>query len=153
MCHSRALNNKINGLHDRCLRLLYNDKQLTFEELLEKDDSVSIHIRNLQTLATEMYKVIKGDSTETMKEIFRIREENGYNLRHQNIFKRPIVNSVYNDTETVSFLRPKIWELISTGIKELVSLNGFKKVIEKWKPVNSPCRLGKTYIHHVGFIS
>ena len=107
MCHSRALNNKINGLHDRCLRLLYNDKQLTFEELLEKDDSVSIHIRNLQTLATEMYKVMKGDSTETMKEIFRIREENGYNLRHQNIFKRPIVNSVYNDTETVSFLRPK----------------------------------------------
>ena len=153
MCHSRALNNKINGLHDRCLRLLYNDKQLTFEELLEKDDSVSIHIRNLQTLATEMYKVMKGDSTETMKQIFRIREENGYNLRHQNIFKRPIVNSVYNDTETVSFLRPKIWELISTGIKELVSLNGFKKVIEKWKPVNSPCRLGKTYIHHVGFIS
>ena len=153
MCHSRALNNKINGLHDRCLRLLYNDKQLTFEELLEKDDSVTIHIRNLQTLATEMYKVMKGDSTETMKEIFRIREENGYNLRHQNIFKRPIVNSVYNDTETVSFLRPKIWELISTGIKELVSLNSFKKVIEKWKPVNSPCRLCKTYIHQVGFIS
>ena len=153
MCHSRALNYKINGLHDRCLRLLYNDKQLTFEELLEKDDSVSIHIRNLQTLATEMYKVMKSDSTETMKEIFRIREENGYNLRHQNIFKHPIVNSVYNDTETVSFLKPKIWELISTGIKELVSLNGFKKVIEKWKPVNSPCRLGKTYIHHVGFIS
>ena len=100
-----------------------------------------------------MYKFMNGGSSEIMKEIFRIREENGYNLRHQNIFKRPIVNSVYNDTETVSFLRPKIWELISTGIKELVSLNGFKKVIEKWKPVNSPCRLGKTYIHHVGFIS
>ena len=36
MCHSRSLNNKINGLHERCLRLIYNDKQLTFEELLEK---------------------------------------------------------------------------------------------------------------------
>ena len=153
MCHSRALNNKINRLHKRCLRLICNDNQLAFEELLEKNDSVSIHIRNLQTLVIEMYKVMNGGSSEIMKEIFRIREENGYNLRHQNIFKRPIVNSVYNDTETVSFLRPKIWELISTGIKELVSLNGFKKVIEKWKPVNSPCRLGKTYIHHVGFIS
>ena len=61
-----------------------------------------------------------------MKEIFRIREENGYNLRHQNTFKRPIVNSVYNSTETVLFLGPKIWELIPTEIKELVSLNGFK---------------------------
>ena len=57
MCYGRALNNKINRLHERCLRLIYNDKQLTFEELLEKDDSVSIHIRNLQTLAIEMYKL------------------------------------------------------------------------------------------------
>ena len=107
MCHSRALNNKINRLHKRCLRLICNDNQLAFEELLEKNDSVSIHIRNLQTLVIEMYKVMNGGSSEIMKEIFRIREENGYNLRHQNIFKRPIVNSVYNDTETVSFLRPK----------------------------------------------
>ena len=50
MCHSRSLSYKINTLQKRCLRLIYNDKQLTFEELLEKNDSVSIDIRNLQTL-------------------------------------------------------------------------------------------------------
>ena len=88
-----------------------------------------------------------------MKEIFRISEENRYNLRDQNTFKRPIVNSVYNGTEIVSFFRPKIWDLIPTEIKELVSLNGFKKATKKWKPVNCPCRLCETYIHHVGFIS
>ena len=64
------------SLHKSCLRLIYNSKQLAFEELLEKDNSVSIHIRNLQTLVTEMYKVMNGDSPEIMK-IFRIREENG----------------------------------------------------------------------------
>ena len=127
MCHSRTLNNKINRLQERCLRLMYNDKQLTFEELLEKDVSVSTHIRNLQTLANVMYKVMNGSTAEIMKWIFRIREENGYNLRHENTFKRPIVNSVYNGTETVSFLGPNIQELIPTEIKELVSLNGCKK--------------------------
>ena len=71
MCHSRALSNKINRLHERCQRLTYHHKQLTFEELPEKEDSVSIHIRNLQTLAIEMYKVMNGTS-EIMKEIFRI---------------------------------------------------------------------------------
>ena len=91
-------------------------------------------------------------SPEIMKKIFRIRDENGYNLRHQNTFNRPMVNSVYNGTETVRFLGPEIWELIPTEIKELVSLNGFKKAIQKWKPVNCPCRLCKTYIQHVGFI-
>ena len=29
-------NNKINGLHERCLCLIYNDKNFSFEELLEK---------------------------------------------------------------------------------------------------------------------
>ena len=101
-----------------------------------------------------MCKVVNGGSPEIMKEIFRIREENEYNLRHQStFFKRPKVNSVYNDTETLSFLGSKIWELIPTEIKELVSLNNFKKAIKKWILVNSPCRLCKTYIHHVGFIS
>ena len=55
-----------------------------------------------------MYIVMNGGSPEIMKDIFRICEENGYNLRHQNTFKRPIVNLVYNGTETVSFLGPNI---------------------------------------------
>ena len=47
MCHSRALNNKINRLHERCLRIIYNDKTSTFKKLLEKDNSASIHYRNI----------------------------------------------------------------------------------------------------------
>ena len=60
MCHSRALNNKINRLHERCLCTIHNDKTSTFKELLEKDNSVSIHYRNIQALAIEMYKVANG---------------------------------------------------------------------------------------------
>ena len=43
ICHSRALNNKINRLHEQCLRIIYNDKTSTFKELLENDNSISIH--------------------------------------------------------------------------------------------------------------
>ena len=51
MCHSRPLNNKINRLHERCLRIIYNDKTSTFKEFLEKDNFVSIHYRNIQARA------------------------------------------------------------------------------------------------------
>ena len=57
MCHSRGNNGKINRLHEHCLRIIYSNKQLSFETLLEKDGSVSVHNRNLQILATEMYKI------------------------------------------------------------------------------------------------
>lgn len=107
MCHSRALNNKINKLNERCLNLIYSDKTSTFQELLNKDSSLSIHMRNIQTLATEMNKVANGISPEIMKEIFNFCGKIGYHLRQQNIFRIPLVNSVYNCTERVPFLGPK----------------------------------------------
>ena len=59
MNHSRTLNNRINGLHKRGLSLVYDDFSSSFSELLEKDKSVTIHRRNLQTLAYEIFKVTK----------------------------------------------------------------------------------------------
>lgn len=47
MCHSRENNKKINRLHERSLKVVYIDKQLSFSELLTKDGFVSIHERNL----------------------------------------------------------------------------------------------------------
>ena len=58
--HSRENNRKINRLDERGIRTIYNDKHPSFNELLEKDGSVSNHERNLQVLATEMYKLSKG---------------------------------------------------------------------------------------------
>ena len=53
MFHSRSLNNKINRIHERALRITYNDKSSSFQNLLEKDNSVTIHHRNIKILATE----------------------------------------------------------------------------------------------------
>ena len=72
MFHNRWLNNKINRLHERCLRIIYNDKHSNFEELLIKDNSVSIHHNNIHTLAIEMYKVVNGMSSEIMNGIFKL---------------------------------------------------------------------------------
>ena len=58
MFSSRRLNNKINSFHERALRIFYQDHISTFQELLNKDASVSTHHINFQVLATEMLKFI-----------------------------------------------------------------------------------------------
>ena len=58
MCHSRALNTRINKIHERALRIVYNDYISPFEDLLENSGSISIHHRNLQLLAIEVYKTL-----------------------------------------------------------------------------------------------
>ena len=60
MCDNRTNNNKINPLHERCLRLIYNDKKSSVKDVLEKDGSVSIHDRNLRTLAVELFTYSKA---------------------------------------------------------------------------------------------
>ena len=70
MFHSRTLNNKINRLHERALRLAYKDNNLSFGEHLEIDKSVTIHHKNLQKLATEMFKVKNKLSPTPVIEIF-----------------------------------------------------------------------------------
>ena len=52
--HSRGLNNKINLIHERALRITYNDKSSSYRELLTKDRSVKRHHRNI-ALAIEIY--------------------------------------------------------------------------------------------------
>ena len=80
-------------LHERCLRIIYNDKQSSFTELLNKDSSVSIHIKNMQKLAIEMFKSYKGLSPPIMDNLLKLRTENPYSLRQVSEFSRPIVKT------------------------------------------------------------
>ena len=59
---SRSLNNEINRLHERCLRMICNDKRSNFDVLLVKDNSISTHHNNIDSLTVEMYKVVNGSS-------------------------------------------------------------------------------------------
>ena len=57
MLHSRTINSKIKRIHERYLRLIYSDKDSSCKKLLEKDAPVSMHHKNIQAFATEMFKV------------------------------------------------------------------------------------------------
>ena len=74
-------NAKINRLHEKCLRLIYNDKKFSFQEMLDRDKSVNIHHKHLQQLSIEMFKVVKGLSPEIFSNLFSEKESSGYNLR------------------------------------------------------------------------
>ena len=133
MFHSRSLDNKINSLHERALRISYGDRSSSFENLLKKDNSVSIHHRNIQALATEMFKVKNNIAPEIMTDVFAPKVSPS-DLRNNNSFKRRRVNSVWRGAELVSCLGPKAWDLVPNEIKESESLNGFKFKIKRWAP-------------------
>ena len=122
MFHSRAMEHRINRIHERTLRLIYpNQHQLAFKELLEESNTVSIHQRNLQILATDIYKAKNKVSPEVVNSLFEFSNKN-YNLRNVSILKVKICFTVHYGSESLLSLAPKIWELVPDSIREVNAL-------------------------------
>ena len=86
MFHSSTLNSKINTFHERALSIVYNDATSSFEELLKRDNSVKIHTRNLQSLATEMIKIKNSIASNIVQQMLSIRDK-PCQLRNKTCFK------------------------------------------------------------------
>ena len=122
----------------------------SYKEPLEKDGQVSIQHKNIQSLAIEMFQIKHGKSPEIVSDIFAQTTQH-YNFRQNQDFRARSVKSVYHGSESISYLGPKIWEIVPAKIKETNSLNRIKIEIRKWVPQSCPYRLCKQYISGIGF--
>ena len=150
MFHSRTLNERINKIHERALRIVYKDNTSSFEDLLLKDNSVTIHERNIQTLAIELYKVANRLSPRIMDLVLPLKEKIRY--PGENIFRTTNVKTVTWGTESLRHMGPKIWSAIPEDLKNIDNLKTFSEKIRSWKPKNCPCRICKRYLAGIGFI-
>ena len=85
-------------MHDRALRIVYNDNVSSFKDLLQRGQPVRIHHRNIRLLGTELYKTRNNISNHIMNELFEQRNII-YNLRSQTDFTIGPINTVNNEPE------------------------------------------------------
>ena len=137
---SKSIVEWFNNLHERALRLIYCDHSSDFQELLQRDNFVTIHQKNLQALAIMMYKVVNNIAPTTVSELFSYSNVN-YNLRSGFQFHQPSANTVWNGQETIPYLGQKIWNMVPEEMKQKSSLLAFKREIKQWVPDNCPCRI------------
>ena len=140
MFHSRKLNARINRLHERTLRVVYKDFDLSFEELLRRDSSTTLRQRNLQKLMTGIFKVKTGIVPELMKGVFEFADV-PYNLRNQSKCSRSIPCTERYGIVTASSIDPKLWNKVPKEIKNSKSLEEFKARIKSWVLENCPCKI------------
>ena len=99
-----------------------------------------------------MYKIKNDLSPLIVTELFEQRKEQHYDLRKNSQFTITPIRTVYHGLESISFLGPKIWNVLSDRLKNANSIEAFKMQIKKPKPENCLSLLCKIYVQNVGFV-
>ena len=132
--------------------MIYEDSTSLFDTLLKKDMSLSVHDRNIQQIALEVYKVTKGLAPTAISSLF-LQCSNNRDTRLQSDFSVPQVNTVYLGQNSIRYLGPLKWNSIPTALRNVETFVEFKSLIKNWKSSNCPCRLCKDYIPQLSFVN
>ena len=146
MLHSRRTNNKINRLHERALRILFDDDVSTFHQLLAMNKSFCIYHQNIQRLLTEIYKALHDSSGNNLIELL-VKRESTTSFRSKPEHVILAVNSILKD-----YFGSVIWNSLPIEIREDHSISSFVITIKQWKPIACPCTICKSHIGRIGFI-
>ena len=131
------------------LRLVYEDYSTSFEELLVRDKSVSIHHRNIQKVAIEMFRVKHNLCPKFISSLFY---PSNTHTRSNSTFLKPNVNTVFKGEQSLRSFGPFVWDnMLPQNLKVLTDIEKFKCEIKRWVPQNCVCRLCKDYVPNLGF--
>ena len=153
MLHSKSLVSKINRVHKSFLSLLYNDTESSFEQLLSKENTFTIHQKNIQKVMIEMFKSKNDIGPKLLKDIFQNSNYKGPTLRKPMDLKKSNICTQKYGERSLDYFGSKIWGLIPNEIREAETLEIFKNKINKWKPDKCPCYLCREFIKGIGIVN
>ena len=130
MFHGSQINDKINKLHEKALRIVYNDTVTSFENLLIKDKSFTIHHKNIQLLAIEINEAIHNLPGGNLGEFF-VGDNHNYNLRSESELLLPNLNSVFKGQNYISYFGSVIRNYIPFELGKASSYQIFRSEIKR----------------------
>ena len=146
MFTSCYLNNALNNIHERALRLIYNDHEKSFNSILTENNLKTIHQKNLEFLAIEIYRFQMAYLRQSW--IMFSSQDKIFIISKSFRNFPPQLKTLNFGMETICYRGPQLQNLIADNIKSESTLELFKKKIRKWKWEPCPCRMCKTYLEH-----
>ena len=141
----------ISKVHEWVFRVILGDDLSGFESLLQDNKDICRHHKNVQSLMTEMFKIKIELAPPIIDSMFERRNES-YNLRNFQEFLTKRKRTVHYGLETLSYRSPQLWSLLPENIKEVKSLEIFRRKVKNWISDDYPCRLCKPCLQNIGFL-
>ena len=123
---------KLEKLHQRTLRFIYNDRESTYEELLSCINHLILFNRKIHDILILIYKALRGLSPEYISKLFTFRNCNK-DLRGIDILSVPRVNTTRFGLHSVSYHGCKLWNSRLNNIRAIPDISKFKLAISDLK--------------------
>ena len=136
----KTTNDMVNRVHKRALRVLLNDYDSSFEELLHKNKEVTIHEKNSQKLMLEVYRCVTSGNPSFLWELFN-RKILPYTLRIKTLLQLPNTRAKKYGNESLTFRGSIIWNQLPDQYKAAKTNNEFKMKVKSWKGFKCSCRI------------
>ena len=134
---NRKTNNRIDKLHEQGLRLVYDDYETSFPDLLAKDGSFTVHHIDIYSLFqyTKKYNL----SESCLKDLFSAMNDN---LRSQTYFKISGINTVFYDASSIRCFGSVIWNSLPNDYRNICEFDLFNDMHrEKPRPTQFCTRM------------
>ena len=89
---SKSNTEKLEKLQFRALRIVFNDYESSYDTLLKKVNSTTIHLNRLRLIASETFKCIHNLFPEYLQSLVKVKFST-YNFRYSNILETPQVRT------------------------------------------------------------
>ena len=116
MFYGKVVNERVNRIHKRALRAVYNDFTSNYEQLLSKGNHQMIHQQNLKALSVKVFKSINDYSPRFIKDMFVVKVPN-YNYRIRNLLTLPKTSTITYGIHSFSYRACSTWNNINDEVK------------------------------------
>ena len=140
---SKSNSEKLEKINFRALKFVYQDFSSSYEDLILKADSSTLHLARLRTLALEIFKITYGLSPQYLKEFLCFKDESSYNFRYTNLLDIPRTKSTRYGTNSFRYQAAKLWNFLPEEARKITSFNQFKSFIKTWNGASCQCSVCK----------
>ena len=127
-------------IQKRCLRLVLDDYESDYGNLIKKNGNITMEVKRLQTLATEIFKTINNISPSYMKNIFTPKKTRKNMTTWYHSHNNHHNTATYSDKSSIA-LGPNMWNKLPTNVKSLTSITKFKEYIKTWFGPSCKCNV------------
>ena len=137
---SKSNTDKLERLHHRALKFVYQDFQTNYEQLLNQHKHSSLSLQRVREIALETFKILQGTSPKYLHNLVE-ETRSRYSQRHGKRLHVPRIRTSKHGLQSFRVVAANTWNSLPAHIRNCENYETFKGLLQNWNGVNCKCAM------------